>query len=387
MSWLGIGLGDAGSQVGQGYGLGQDWRQRQQQAAFENARQKLEAILGPLRLQQLQNQIKQAGLPQYQGMVPTSGGGMGAVMIDPDKGSPSVQELPGTKSNKKNYSAFRVGNDGKLYGFNSDTNQEEAIQSPEGAAFPVPGAANKDKLIKGDYTPDKNSATGYSRQMMDQQGNVVKTVPNVLIPGMTPKETEGFAITQDEDGNVIMVPKTTITKPAGPGAVPSAGGTQGSTIIGHKDTGIQRDAVKSSQQARDAYTNYQDAVRNSQSNNPRTNVALIASAVRSMVAGAGRMTTAEIQAEANAGSFGDKVQRWMTMAASGTLPDDQRQQILEQIKNDYDTKRASGEQAWNYSYPGKPLPPWLRAEQQQNSGGGNNAPPPPPAGYVLDKTQ
>lgn len=393
MGWLLRSLGNAGSQAGEGFDIAQQWRQRAQQMKFDAARQKIADLMAPLQLSELRTKLKQAGLPQYEGTAPTEGGGESAIMYDPSAGSVTTQPLSGVSA-KQGYADIKIGKDGNPYGLNQRTGKYEAIPTPPGADFVVPGAATSGRLMRGDIVPDRNSSTGYSRLMMDQQGNVVKTVPNIVVPGLTARESEGFAITTDEDGNVIMVPKTTVTRPAGTGAAPSSGGTpvpggqDGSRVIGHRDTAIQKDAVKSSQQARDAYTNYLDAVNNARTNNPRTNVALVIAAAKSTIAGGGgRLNSAEIEQQLKAGSFPDKVERWYQMATSGTLPTDQRQQILDLVKNDYTAKRQSAEDAWKYAYPGKPLPPWIKGQNQQQDqkqGQGQANSPAPPPGYVLD---
>jgi len=110
---------------------------------------------------------------------------------------------------------------------------------------------------------------------------------------MMPKETEGWQIATDVDGNVYMVPKTTITRPVAPGTRATAGsvpGTDDSKIppgahpIGHKgETAIEKDAVKASAAARDAYAVLQTAEQGAKSQNPRAHLALVYAAVRSMV--------------------------------------------------------------------------------------------------------
>jgi hypothetical protein len=98
MGWLGRGLGDFGSQVGAGYDINQQWKQRSQQMAMEQARQKLADLMGPLQLQQLQQQIKQMQAPQFQGTAKTPGGGEAAIIRDPEKGAITTQDiLPGMK--------------------------------------------------------------------------------------------------------------------------------------------------------------------------------------------------------------------------------------------------------------------------------------------------
>lgn len=98
MGWVGRSLGDFGSQVGQGYDVNLGWRERLQQMALQNARQKLEDLKGPLELQELQQRIRQGGAPQFQGTVKTPGGGESAIIRDPEQGTITTKDiLPGLK--------------------------------------------------------------------------------------------------------------------------------------------------------------------------------------------------------------------------------------------------------------------------------------------------
>jgi hypothetical protein len=93
MSWLGRAIGELGSQAGEAHDIALGWRQREQNLLMEKARQKLADLLGPLQLQELQQRIKQMSQPRYEGTVTTPGGGLGAVMLSPSTGQPSLQTL------------------------------------------------------------------------------------------------------------------------------------------------------------------------------------------------------------------------------------------------------------------------------------------------------
>jgi hypothetical protein len=100
MSWLGRGIGDFGSQVGAGYDINQQWRQRSQQMAMEQARQKLADLMGPLQLQELQQRIKTMQQPQAAGIEKLPGGGIGGVTFK--DGVYSIQNLaPGAPPEPK----------------------------------------------------------------------------------------------------------------------------------------------------------------------------------------------------------------------------------------------------------------------------------------------
>ena len=93
MGWLGRGIGNFGEQVGEASDINQDFRARQQQMAFEAARQKIAAMMAPLQLQQLQQQIKQMGQPTYEGTASLPGGGTGAITFDRGTGTAKVNPL------------------------------------------------------------------------------------------------------------------------------------------------------------------------------------------------------------------------------------------------------------------------------------------------------
>jgi hypothetical protein len=90
---FGRSVGDFGSQVGQGYDINLGWKERLQQMAFEQARQKQNDLMAPLLLQQLQQQIKQMGQPTYEGTAPLPGGGTGAITFDRNAGAAKVNPL------------------------------------------------------------------------------------------------------------------------------------------------------------------------------------------------------------------------------------------------------------------------------------------------------
>ena len=85
MSWLGLGLGDLGSQIGQGHDIALDWKAREQDMALKAARQKIDNVMLPLQLQELQQRIKQMGSPQNE-LLATPGGGTAQVTRGPGGG-------------------------------------------------------------------------------------------------------------------------------------------------------------------------------------------------------------------------------------------------------------------------------------------------------------
>lgn len=99
MSWLGLGLGEAGSQLGQGFETAQNWQQRAQEMKMQQARQKLQEILQPLQLAELQQRIASFNQPKPEGLVNTPGGGTSGATFTPGGGY-SLQPLqPGADKN------------------------------------------------------------------------------------------------------------------------------------------------------------------------------------------------------------------------------------------------------------------------------------------------
>ena len=102
MGWLGRGVGDFGSQVGQGYDINLDWKTRLQNLAMQNAKQKLEDLKGPLEVQEIQQRLKQMKSPQPAGIVKGVGGETSGVTFDPATSTYSVKTLiPGTMPEPK----------------------------------------------------------------------------------------------------------------------------------------------------------------------------------------------------------------------------------------------------------------------------------------------
>lgn len=155
--------------------------------------------------------------------------------------------------------------------------------------------------------------------------------------------------------------QTKFTKPK-PG---SAGGEAAkpsgdSTVIGHtspKDTVNLKDALK---QAQSGFTNYVGAQKNAALKSPKGDLAVVFSAVRSAVEGAGRMTNTELEREIKAGSLGQRWERAYTQATNGTLPDDQRNDLVDVIRNSWAAKAGTAREAWKSLYGEKPMPGFLK---------------------------
>lgn len=358
------------------------------------ARAKLEELLGPLQVQEIQERLRQLQQPRPEGTISTPGGGTAGLTFQ--GGKYGVQPLQSgmdkeTVKQKILKAAETAPKESKatlqFFADALDAGADPQKVLDEAGKFLGQSATHQTvtgRLVKGDPVPDKNSVTGYSRPMYDGLGNFVKTIPNIVIPGLMPKEVQGWKVVKDDEtGEITLVPETTVSKPVPPGQTPPA--QRGPHVIGHTTTTQQKDAIKASAAARDVYGTYQTALKEADDvkirKNPKASLGLVFNAVRSMVAGAGRMTNVEIEQELKAGSYEQRFERWYQQALTGTLPDDQVDQIIGQITDAYQGKRMAGKAAWDFAYPGKPTPPWLREQQQQQQ---QNVPP-PPKGYVMEK--
>jgi hypothetical protein len=173
MGWFGRSIGDFGSQVGEGYKKNLDWRAKLQNMALQNARQKQSDLKNALDMQELQQHIKQMGQPQPAGIVKGPGGEESGVTFDPITSTYSAKTLiPGAppeprfktpleamtyyanKGDAEKFNQFKAIYDatkpqkvtpggytdtqkdtqGRLWGFNKDTNKYEIIPTP-GAKF------------------------------------------------------------------------------------------------------------------------------------------------------------------------------------------------------------------------------------------------------------
>lgn len=237
-----------------------------------------------------------------------------------------------------------------------------------------PAIAPRGPTNKTGWISDAESSTGYSMVQIDPAGNQVGITKNLVPPaGLIGKISTTEVAVSQPDGTIVMVPKTTVTKPSISGAippVPKAGSSapgQGQAskgeanprpgrVVGGK---VPSDVTAASRDALQAKNAYDTAVTDAKDKTPRGDLAIVFHTVRSMVAGAGRMTQVEVLMEARAGGYGQRIQRWVQMATEGTLPDDQRAQMLEVIKNAYIGKAKNAAALWKQRGAGSALPPHL----------------------------
>jgi len=113
---------------------------------------------------------------------------------------------------------------------------------------------------------------------------------------------------------------------------------------------------------------------------PRQDLALVIRAVRAMNPGTVRLPQKELDLELKAGSYGDRFKRWYTTATEGLLPDDQRNDLMNVIREETTTTATSAAQSWRDAYCGrKSAPSYLKrfggGQQLQAPTGGDEIPP------------
>lgn len=149
MGWIGRSIGDFGSQVGGGYDINLGWKERLQNMAMQQARQKIADMQASLQLQEFQQRIKQMSAPQFQGTAKTPGlepkfpnlQAAAAYYLqkgDFEKLKLVNDEIEKTKPQKveTGYTEMRPDTSGKMWGVNKATGTFEQV--PSSGKFPIP---------------------------------------------------------------------------------------------------------------------------------------------------------------------------------------------------------------------------------------------------------
>ena len=171
MSWLTRGIGDFGNQVGQASEINLNWRAKLQDMVMQKAREKNAELNSALQQQELQTRIRQMQQPREAGIVKGPGGETYGATFDPATSTYSFKSyIPGAppepkfknpleamtyyanKGDAEKFNQFKQIYDasrpqapggytdtqkdtqGRLWGFNKDTNKYEIIPTP-GAKF------------------------------------------------------------------------------------------------------------------------------------------------------------------------------------------------------------------------------------------------------------
>lgn len=169
------------------------------------------------------------------------------------------------------------------------------------------------------------------------------------------------------------------------GQTKTVGTGTGDRIIGHgapKYSAVLKPLMTEAAAKYDILT---QAMKDSQYKTPRTDLALVMAAVRAQVQGAGRMTNVEVQLEQNRGSLWDRFRRQRDMALHGTLPDDQREDLLRTIKDAWLARAQTARAQWSTENPGQALPPYMKGEDINPEGAGGGTPPPGAKVIPLDQ--
>lgn len=96
MGWLLRGIGDFGSQVGEGHDIALDWKLKEQKAALEKARAQMEQMLLPLQIKEMEARIRRLGMPERKFVTDAQGGTQEIdIPADGSEVGPPRQILPG----------------------------------------------------------------------------------------------------------------------------------------------------------------------------------------------------------------------------------------------------------------------------------------------------
>jgi hypothetical protein len=107
----------------------------------------------------------------------------------------------------------------------------------------------------------------------------------------------------------------------------------------------------------DAQEQYMNEVKSDPSKaTPRQDLSLVVAAVRSMNPGSVRLPQKELELEMKAGSLGDQARRWYEKAATGLLPDDQRNDLFTIVQRETTKAGESIAADWQQNMSGQPLP-------------------------------
>lgn len=245
-----------------------------------------------------------------------------------------------------------------------------------------PGAGSK-PVKDNTYDPSGHLRTAF---LDPNTGEVVAWGP--LVP-----EKEAFHYYTDEQGQVHAVQMPT-TRPVTPGEIrqtdkaaaqweqiapkehkplptkmdkstgtkPGATGGSKGDVIGQTTPKYSPPLAASLKSAQAGYKNWTKAMLDSQYHTPKTDLSIVFSAVRAQVEGAGRMTNTELDRELKAGSFGDRFKRWYEGATAGTLPDDQRQDLINVIRDSWLASAETARAAWDSDMKGKEMPIYIKAD-------------------------
>jgi len=232
------------------------------------------------------------------------------------------------------------------------------------------------------WGPLAESKSGVYHYKDEETGNIyeVPTFKPKIDPGEVRMTKEAQAVWDNELHGRDTYPTKPVKNPKGTAkssssGTPPASGNQG-RIVGHTLPKDEENFKKSVQDAKDAYTNYINAQENILTGGSKGQLALVINAAKAQVAGAGRLTNAEIQNEISFGSYGEKFKRSMTMALDGKLTQKDQDELLNVIRNNWTSKAAPAKERWGAFYREKKAPSFLEVPTE------NKGTPPPGATVI-----
>jgi len=221
---------------------------------------------------------------------------------------------------------------------------------------------------------------------VDADGNVHAVPTTSTSHKVQPGTGKSVAGPTPPPGVTASSPKPTSASASASASAPAAStGTGGGKIISGNapkatalDTAIQKDALKASQTSRvqiNLLDSAEDYIKKGKFDSAG-DLSLLVQAVRAMNPGTVRLPVQEITMEAKRGTYGDNFRRWFeTKVVSGTLPSDQREQLINVMRRETEKVGADAAANWEQNMKGKPLPPHLKrfASTQTNGGGAGPA--------------
>ena len=222
MSWLGLGLGEFGSQLGQGREIAEEWKERRARLALEQAREKMEESLIPLRQIEAEAArqkmlLAMKGQPEF---LTVPGVGVGYTMLKPGE-EPGPFHMLQTMAPE--YTDYRIDKEGRPTALNKNTGKVEFLPTEPGMEFYAPGAPKP----KDYRTPDPDGILRYA--LVDWTTGKVST--------WGPRVPESLAnITQvDQFGNTWQWRTPTHQQPHGPVAMTPEAQKQWGAIKGGRE--------------------------------------------------------------------------------------------------------------------------------------------------------
>jgi hypothetical protein len=346
MGWLGRGLGQFGSDLGEAKDIRQRWQDQYLDMLMKNAAYKQQQLTAPLQLQELQQRVNQMGKPVAEGTTGTPGGGMAGITYDPTTGKYGTQNIFGPTVTPQSVSA--IIQEGKKSLSAPDQNVADSLLSELGMGSDpakvmdkwnsfYQGAAKSQKQKPPVVDVAKGAITNY-----DAYGNATDTpiyVNGKLNPALTPDQQTLVQSQITGKQNTVDATNDAALK------------REEATWLHQEKMADQR--FSNSQSATDAKNAHSDAVKS------------VTEAISAMQ---------HWQALDMAAQKINKFQ--LTSPGTWFTNDNEASSQSDIAKQDAEGKRTAAVQALKQA--NMTVPPWLQKPL------GKKVLPPPPGGYVLD---